>query len=129
MVLHAWACSYPHVITILFFHPLFHPLYWKKKKKEWINQCLPLRFALLCSSNQVKMYPTGHLVESLCFQPFPYQYLHGLRSHEFREYRAFNTKATTASPQLTFWRGSTPTIMSISPTNQISRHIMVTMPR
>ncbi len=43
--------------------------------------------------------------------------------------RAFRTMATTASPQVTFCRGSTPTIRSISLAKSISWHTMATMPR
>jgi hypothetical protein len=45
-VLHARACSYLHIISLLFFSPPLSPQLCKKKKKEWINRCLPLFVAL-----------------------------------------------------------------------------------
>ncbi|RJS83997.1 DUF4277 domain-containing protein [Methanophagales archaeon] len=43
--------------------------------------------------------------------------------------KAFKIIATTASPQVTFWRGSTPTILLISSARPISLHTVATMPR
>jgi len=76
------------------------------------------------------------IYQVLWFKTCPYQYLHGLSCHELLEQvqggstnpRVFRIMATTASPQVTFWHGSTPTIRLISLAKLISRHIVATMP-